>query len=72
MNQRWTALRVRPHFEWIVALHLQKQAVEHYSPVSQASGNGHKSKVPLVSGYLFCRCEKSMHEAILRIPGVLR
>ena len=73
-NVLWYGLRVRHSFERIVALHLEKRAVESFVPfylVPSPPGREPRMEVPLFPGFVFCKCEVAALRSIWAIPGVL-
>ncbi len=70
----WYAIRVRPHFEKIVARTLCDRGYEHFLPlyVRQRQQPAMQTiERLLVPEYVFCRSEPELHLPILMIPGVL-
>src|SRR4029077_2016151 len=73
-NALWYGLRVRQSFERIVALHLDKRAVESFVPfylVPSRPGRGPGTEAPLFPGFVFCKSEVAALRSIWTIPGVL-
>lgn len=72
-NAFWYGLSVRESFERIVALHLEKQAVESFVPfylLPSRTGRG-RMEAPLFTGFVFCKCGAVALQSVWKIPGVL-
>src|SRR5262245_46946899 len=73
---QWYALRVRPRFERIAALHLQSRNIEHYLPLCRVTRRlmsaSQSLELPLLPGYVFCKAEARMRCSLFTIPGVLQ
>jgi transcriptional antiterminator NusG len=73
-NEQWYALQVRPHFERIVARHLQRKGYSEYLPLYKTRRGSDRMKeidLPLFSGYTFCKFDVEQKLPILVAPGVL-
>ena len=74
-NTQWRCVHVRKRFERIVALHLEKQALETFVPSYRMHERSPESQprieLPLIPGYVFFKCDSVQREAIHAIPGVL-
>jgi transcription termination/antitermination protein NusG len=74
MSVLWYALRVKPRFEKLVHEHLERKGYEAFLP-SYLSRNRWSDRVkqvrlPLFSGYTFCRFDVNARLPILITPGV--
>src|SRR5262245_51354343 len=74
MGILWYALRVKPRFEKLVHTHLEQKGYEAFLP-SYVSRNRWSDRVkevrlPLFSGYTFCRFDVHDRLPILVTPGV--
>jgi transcription antitermination factor NusG len=74
MSNLWYALRVKPRFEKLVHEHLEHKGYEAFLP-SYVSRNRWSDRVkevrlPLFSGYTFCRFDVNARLPILVTPGV--
>ena len=71
----WYALRVRPRFEKLVALHLSSKGYEEYLPLYRSrrrwSDRVKEIELPLFPGYSFCKFDVMDRLPILVIPGVM-
>ena len=74
-NEQWYALQIRPHFEKIVARHLQHKGYSEYLPLYKPrrrwSDRVKEKELPLFSGYTFCKFDVQQRLRILVVPGVL-
>jgi transcription antitermination factor NusG len=71
-NEQWYALQVRPHFEKIVARHLQHKGYSEYLPLYKPRRRlSDQFDLPLFSGYTFCKFDVQERLPILVVPGVL-
>ena len=74
MSVLWYALRVKPRFEKLVHEHLEQKGYEAFLP-SYLSRNRWSDRIkdvrlPLFSGYTFCRFDVNARLPILITPGV--
>jgi transcription antitermination factor NusG len=74
MSILWYALRVKPRFEKLVHTHLEQKGYEAFLP-SYVSRNRWSDRIkdirlPLFSGYTFCRFNVNDRLPILVTPGV--
>jgi len=75
-NEQWYALQVRPHFEKIVARHLQHKGYSEYLPLYKPRHRRWSERMkgmdlPLFSGYTFCKFDVQERLPILVAPEVL-
>ena len=74
-NTLWRCLYVRKRFEPIVAMRLEKQALETYVPFCGMQDRSPRSQSPigppLFPGYVFFKCDFVAWRAIQAIPGVI-
>lgn len=74
-HQAWYAVHVQPRYEKAVASGLRTRGYEEFLPtyacMRRWSDRIQKVRVPLFTGYLFCRFEADHRLPILTIPGVL-
>lgn len=60
LDNRWSALHVRPRCEQVCAQILRSKGYDEFVPLSKVSSTGHGIKLltkpmPLFPGFLFCR-----------------
>ncbi len=71
----WYALRVRSHYERVVATSLGQKGYEEFVPFYRARRRwSDRTKVvefPLFPGYVFCRFDPEKRLPILQTPGVV-
>jgi transcription antitermination factor NusG len=75
-NLRWCAVQVRPRYEVPVAASLRGKGYQEFLPLHkvrrQWSDRSKVLKVPLFTGYVFCRFDPQIPWTIVSTPGVIR
>jgi transcription antitermination factor NusG len=74
-SESWFALRVKPHFEKLVASVAHNKGFEEFLPLHRSrrrwSDRYQSVELPLFPGYVFCRLDPQYRLPLLTIPGVL-
>ncbi len=72
----WWAVQVRPRYEVLVAASLRAKGYMEFLPMyrvkRQWSDRIKEIEIPLFTGYVFCRSDRTVPWAIVSSPGVIR
>jgi transcription antitermination factor NusG len=75
LKTEWFSFRVRGKHEKSVAFHLRQKREECFVPLVRATRKCGKRvahvELPLFSGYIFCRSDRSRMLHILTTPGIV-